>query len=92
MGTIVYNLLDLPVGCIPVTRVDAERDGITEGWRKEGGHGSYLMESGIYKGLYDVSKLKGMPVGIQVVTKKWEEEKLLGIMGVVDSELGPRVY
>lgn len=32
--------------------------------------------------------MKGMPVGIQVVGKKWEEENLLAMMHVVDNALG----
>lgn len=29
---------------------------------------------------YDADKMHGLPVGIQVVGKAWEDEKVLGIM------------
>lgn len=32
--------------------------------------------------------MKGMPVNIQLVGKKWEEEKVLAMMEVVDTVLG----
>lgn len=39
-------------------------------------------------GIYDVEKMKGLPVGVQVVGRKWEEEKVVGMMRVVDRALG----
>lgn len=35
-----------------------------------------------------MEKMAGLPVGIQIVGKKWEEEKVLGMMRVVDRALG----
>lgn len=48
------------------------------------------MEKGIFYGpqkLYDPELSKGMPVNIQVVGRKWEDEKVLGMMKVVDEAL-----
>jgi len=90
-ATFLYNVLDMPVGCLPVTRVDPEKDQIDEAWEKGPGFGSSILESGIYRGkqpLYNPKQSKGMPVNIQIVGKKWEEEKILGIMDVVDNALG----
>ncbi|KDR65722.1 hypothetical protein GALMADRAFT_260127 [Galerina marginata CBS 339.88] len=90
-ATILYNVIDMPVGCLPVTRVDPSKDQLTEEWNKEPGHGSPVMETGIYRGkkpLYDPDATKGMPINIQIVGKKWEEEKILAIMNVVDEALG----
>ncbi|PPQ63300.1 hypothetical protein CVT24_006745 [Panaeolus cyanescens] len=92
-ATILYNMLDLPVGCLPVTRVDPTKDKLTEEWIKEPGHGSPMLESGIYhskKPLYDPQATKGMPINIQIVGKKWEEEKVVAMMGVVDEALGAK--
>jgi len=50
-----------------------------------------LLENGIYRGknpLYNPEAMKGMPVNIQLVGKKWEEEKVLAMMNVVDQALG----
>jgi amidase len=83
--------LDLPAGVIPVTRVDPEKDSLSEEWHKGPGFGSRYLESGIFRGrkpLYNPDAMKGMPVGIQIVGKKWEEETLLAMMRVVDNALG----
>ncbi|KAF5316046.1 hypothetical protein D9619_006208 [Psilocybe cf. subviscida] len=90
-ATILYNVLDLPVGCLPVTRVDPAKDQLTEEWVTGPGLGSPLLEAGIYRGkkpIYNPEASKGMPVNIQIAGKKWEEEKLLKIMEVVDEALG----
>lgn len=90
-ATIYYNMLDLPVGCLPITRVDPVKDKVTEEWLKEAGHGSSILESGIYhskKPLYDPEAANGMPVNIQIAGKKWEEEKVVAMMGVLDEALG----
>ena len=74
-----------------MTRVDPAKDQVTEEWFKEPGHGSPLLEAGIYKGknpIYNPEAAKGMPVNIQIACKKWEEEKVLAIMELVDEALG----
>ena len=76
---------------MPVTRVDPEKDEITEEWIKSPGHGSILLEGGLFtskNALYNPEEMKGMPVGVQIAGRKWEEEKVLKIMHVVDGALG----
>jgi len=95
VSTIIFNLLDLPAGCIPVTRVDPAKDQVTEEWTTGPGLGSRIVESGLYRGnkpLYNPESLKGMPVGIQIVAKKWEDEKVLAMMDVADRALGERGF
>lgn len=90
-ATILYNVVDLPVGVLPITRVDPAKDQVTEEWTEGPGHGSRLLEYGIYKAktpIYNPESTKGMPVSIQVVGKKWEEEKVLAMMHVVEGALG----
>ncbi|KAF9485469.1 amidase [Pholiota conissans] len=90
-ATIIYNVLDMPAGCLPVTRVDPAKDHLTDEWLTGPGLGSRVIEGGIYRGtkpLYDPEALRGMPVNVQLVGKKWEEEKVLAIMKVVDDALG----
>ncbi|KAG6845501.1 hypothetical protein H0H87_008398 [Tephrocybe sp. NHM501043] len=90
-STILYNVLDHPAGCLPVTHIDPSKDLITPEWIAGAGHGSPYMENGLYHGkapLYDPVQSAGMPVGIQVVGKKWEEEKVLAMMHVIDDALG----
>jgi len=90
-ATILYNVLDHPVGVVPVTRVDPAKDKLPEEWLTGPSLGSRILESGIYKSkipVYNPEATKGMPVSIQVVGKKWEDEKVLAMMHVVDSALG----
>lgn len=90
-ATILYNVLDHPVGCLPVTRVDPLKDQITPEWTAGLGHGSSYLENGIFYAktpLYNPIQSAGMPVGIQIVGKKWEEEKVVEMMHVVDDALG----
>ncbi|PSR72798.1 hypothetical protein PHLCEN_2v11295 [Hermanssonia centrifuga] len=96
--TVLYNIVDSPVGTIPVTRVDPVLDSLTEEWSnpKVGtGHGSPLVERLLYRGegaMYNAQKMAGLPVGVQVVGKKWEEEKVIEMMKVVDRVLGQRGF
>ncbi|KAK0239322.1 amidase signature domain-containing protein [Armillaria nabsnona] len=91
MGTVLYNIVQSSAGCIPVTRVDPEKDMLTEEWTKPSPDKKSILEDQLYRGkkpFYDPVPMKGMPVGIQVVAKKWEEEKVLAMMSVVDTALG----
>jgi amidase len=94
-ATFLYNVIDSPVGIIPVTRVDPSKDAITEEWTKEPGHGSKLLEKNLYEGakpVYNPIAMKGLPVSVQVVAKSWEDEKVLAMMHVVNKALGPRGF
>jgi len=93
-ATLMYNIMDSPVGVVPVTRVDPARDGLSDEWRAAPGNGSKILEDEVYgpKGAYNVQAMEGLPVGIQVVGQPWEEEKVLAIMHVVDAVLGPRGF
>jgi amidase len=93
-ATLIYNIVDSPVGIIPVTRVDPARDEVSDEWRAAPGNGSKIIEGEIYgpKGAYKPSAMNGLPVGVQVVGQPWGEEKVLAIMHVVDAVLGPRGF
>jgi hypothetical protein len=95
VGTILYNLVDSPAGVIPVAHVDPSKDGLTDEWWASGGHGSKLLESRLYTGpdaIYNPEKMKGLPIGIQVVGRLWQDEKVVAIMKVIDDALGPRGF
>lgn len=93
-STLLYNIVECPVGVVPVTRVDPARDELSDEWRAAPGNGSKILEGDVYgrNGAYNVSAMEGLPVGVQVVGKPWEEEKVLAIMRVVDTALGPRGF
>ncbi|KAF7338607.1 putative amidase PB8B6.03 [Mycena venus] len=88
-GTTLYNLINCPSGSMPVTKVNPAKDKITEEWTKA--PLPSLVERALYQGknpIYDPVAMQGMPVGIQVVGRKWEDEKVLAMMQVVDAALG----
>ncbi|EMD38846.1 hypothetical protein CERSUDRAFT_104159 [Gelatoporia subvermispora B] len=102
--TILYNIIDNPVGTVPVTHVDAVLDVHTAEWsdpKASGGHGSRIYERMLYeagmtskfkKGYYDAKRMEGLPVAVQVVGRQWEDEKVLAMMRVVDDALGERGF
>ena len=88
---------------VPVTRVRAAADAATTEWtdaRVGPGHGSPVLEGLLYGkpdargvgrgGFYDADKMAGVPVGVQVVGRPWEEERVVAMMRVIDGALGPR--
>jgi Asp-tRNA(Asn)/Glu-tRNA(Gln) amidotransferase A subunit family amidase len=93
-STLLYNVVDSPVGVVPVTRVDATRDVLSDKWRAAPSNGSKLLEAELYgpKGAYNPRAMDGLPVGVQIIGQPWGEEKVLAIMHVVDAALGPRGF
>ena len=83
------------MGVLPVTRVDPARDALDDDWKKGPGHGSPLLEEEYYlksNPPYDVTKMAGLPIGVQIVGRAWEDEKVLEMLDVVDQALGPRGF
>ncbi|KAF8920609.1 amidase signature domain-containing protein [Mucidula mucida] len=93
-ATLLYNVLDSPVGVVPVTWVDPEKDKLTDEWLvKKNSEGSSFMEDQLYrrkKPFYDPVPMKDMPITVQVVGKRWDEEKVIAMMNIVDKALGDR--
>ncbi|KAK4672554.1 hypothetical protein QC763_104030 [Podospora pseudopauciseta] len=75
-------------GVLPVTKVQAELDGLPEDFniRKLNG-----VARGAYK-YYDAEKMDGLPVGVQVIGRRLEEEKVLAVMQRVEDALGEDKY
>lgn len=42
--------------------------------------------------VYDVEKMSGLPVGVQIVGRPWEDEKVVHVMEILDRELGERGF
>jgi amidase len=70
---ILYNVLDLPAGVLPVTTVDKDKDAIP--WNKQ-----VLVEEATLHAAYDVEAMHGAPVAVQVVARRLQEEKVLMCM------------
>lgn len=95
--TTYYNIIDSPVGTVPVTRVDPKVDGITEEYTSERAKnaGSPFINYWLYRKkepFYDPKKMEGLPVGVQIVGRKWEDEKVVEMMKLVDGLLGQRGF
>jgi Asp-tRNA(Asn)/Glu-tRNA(Gln) amidotransferase A subunit family amidase len=80
--------LDYTTGIIPVTHVHKNLDKLPAGFsiRKLNG-----VAQGAYK-LYDAEAMHGLPVGVQIVGRRLEEEKVLAIMKRVEDILGASKY
>ncbi|GAA5874603.1 hypothetical protein JCM3774_004658 [Rhodotorula dairenensis] len=96
MRTVQWNIVDSTVGQIPVTFVDPARDGLTDEWheRRRTHNGSKIFEQRVYGpgGIYDAKDMAGLPVGVQLVGRQWDEERVIELMKVVDEALGPRGF
>jgi len=76
---LMQNLLDQPAGVLPVTTVTKEeaQEAYTDGYRDH-----YTTEID-----EDIKGSEGMPLGVQVVGRRWEDEKVLGIMQLLERQL-----
>ncbi|TKX23367.1 amidase-like protein 7 [Elsinoe australis] len=81
--TFLFNLLDYACGVLPVTRVDPVKDALPGDFRIRDLNG---VARGAYVH-YDAKKMAGLPVGVQVIGRRLEEEKVLGIMKRVEDAL-----
>lgn len=80
--------MDYSAGVLPVTHVDKKLDKMpaTFSLRKLNG-----VAYGAYK-LYDAEAMHGLPVGVQVVGRRLEEEKVLAVMKRLEDALGDEKY
>jgi amidase len=75
MYTILANLLDWPAGTIPFEWANREQD-----W-------PLRRHYAMYKPPYNGDAIEGMPSGIQLMARPYQDETLLKIMGLVDAIL-----
>ncbi|KAI0746528.1 amidase signature enzyme [Daedaleopsis nitida] len=80
--TFLWNILDYSAGVMPVTHVDKELDALKNDEFKP----RNAIERQMYM-LYDAAKMHGLPVGVQVVGKRLEEEKVLEGMKLIEGYL-----
>ncbi|KAH9924149.1 amidase signature enzyme [Fomitopsis serialis] len=78
--TFLWNILDYSAGVLPVTHVDAALDALGAFKPKN------AIEAAQYR-MYDAQQMHGLPVGVQIVGKRLEEEKVLEGMKVIESLL-----
>ncbi|EGO29133.1 hypothetical protein SERLADRAFT_433136 [Serpula lacrymans var. lacrymans S7.9] len=76
--TFMFNLLDYTAGVLPITHVDKALDALpAHTFRARNG-----IERSNYK-MYDAYSMHGLPVGVQVIGKRLEEEKVMEGMKIV---------
>ena len=63
-----------------MTHVDKDRDALGKFTPRN------IIENDMYK-MYDATKMHGLPVGVQVVGKRLEEEKVLEAMKLIEGLL-----
>ncbi|KAF5350758.1 hypothetical protein D9758_010345 [Tetrapyrgos nigripes] len=83
----LFNVLDFAAGVLPVTKVDRETDLLPPNFESTE---TFKKMNGVCKGVYtcyDANEMHGLPVGVQVVGRRFEEEKVLEGMKVVESAL-----
>ena len=75
--------LDYTCGIIPVTHVDKVLDQLPASF-------NFKKLNGVAKGAYmhyDATKMEGLPVAVQVVGQRLEEEKVLAVMERIEDAL-----
>lgn len=90
--TFLWNLLDYSAGIVPVSHVDPKLDALPYSGKR--GYKTALKELGQNHAMargawmhYDAQKMAGLPTAVQVVGRRWEEEKVLGYMAAVEGAL-----
>ena len=81
----MFVQLDYSAGVLPVTKVDKILDALDS--QKAVKHSKRnAVSRGAYK-LYDANAMHGLPVGVQIVGRRHEEEKVLEGMKIVERAL-----
>ncbi|KAF8865384.1 amidase signature enzyme [Acephala macrosclerotiorum] len=86
--TFLFNLLDYTCGIMPITHVDKALDQLPSNFNIKKLNG---VAQGAYK-LYDATAMHGLPVAVQVVGQRLEEEKVLAVMQRIEDALGDDKY
>jgi len=81
--TFLFNLLDYTCGIMPITHVDRQLDALPAGFSTKGMNG---VAKGAYM-YYDADAMHGLPVAVQIVGQRLEEEKVLSIMSRIEGLL-----
>ena len=81
---LIWSLLHYPAGVIPVTYVtDREAKNASDYQDRYNDKVTRAIRS-------DLSTAQGMPIGVQVISPKWDDEICLGVMSAIDEGLGVR--
>ncbi|KAF8193269.1 amidase signature domain-containing protein [Mycena galopus ATCC 62051] len=85
--TFLFSILDYTAGVLPVTFVDRARDALpADFFTSKKFNKMNQVAKGAYS-VYDCDKMHGLPLGVQVVGRRLQEEKVLEGMKVVERTL-----
>jgi Asp-tRNA(Asn)/Glu-tRNA(Gln) amidotransferase A subunit family amidase len=79
--TKVWNFLDYSAMAFPVTTISKETDVADVGYEPRNATDEWNWK------LYDPERMDGHPVGLQIIARKLEEEKVLGAARVFEDVL-----
>lgn len=94
--TFLWNMLDYSAGVVPVDHVDSAKDVLIspDGKFTKNAYKSVLKALGASNAValgawkhYDAAAMHGLPTAVQIVGRRWEEEKVLGYMDQVEEAL-----
>ncbi|EEQ32875.1 putative amidase [Microsporum canis] len=94
--TFFWNMLDYSAGVIPVGHVDSKKDALVGPDGKKGKNvykrvlKNLGVDSAVSRGAwkyYDADAMHGLPIAVQVVGRRWHEEKVIGCMHAVEKAL-----
>ncbi|KAG6334990.1 hypothetical protein ID866_4091, partial [Astraeus odoratus] len=75
--TFLFNLLDYSAGVMPITHVNKDTDALPSSFRARN-----AIERNNYR-MYDAVAMEGLPVGVEVVGKRLDEERVLAGMKLI---------
>lgn len=80
----IWNILDYTAGVLPITTVQSTLDALPSDFLNSSEYAEMgVVGKGVYA-VYDAIKMDGLPVGVQVVGRRLEEEKVLEGMRVIE--------
>ena len=79
-----WNLLDYPAAVFPVTTVDQELDVKEVDYIPKNEQDRFVYD------MYSPEKYIGAPVGLQIVGRRFHEEKVLAALAEIEHALGRR--
>lgn len=83
----LFSLLDFVAGVLPVTNVDREKDALPSNFSSTVEYKRLNNIARLAYTVYDADKMHGLPVGVQITCRRFEEEKAIEGMKVIDSAL-----
>ena len=78
----IWNLLDYPAIVFPVTKVNQELDAEPPGYVPRNEQDAWNQAH------YDVEKQRDLPISLQLVGKRFEDEKVVQALEMIKDEIG----